>query len=282
MCQNDENMKGLRRLNFRDLISVGVQDVDSYTFDEYKENGKEHLNLNGYCIDCEEKGCNKANDDETYQLKYISHGTHSSDFLLALDETIDTSDWHKEPILFIYETPSLHYGIYEPVLYRKYNKHPSKYWYWIPNEKSRVSYPARFCGGYGDFILSAIITFRLSNVYMTNLVKCGLNNEEGDFKGLSFYKEETINNCYRKFLEKEIDIMKPKVIFTVGSLVESKVKKLIKDSYYIQQLPHPAGRKRYDHYKAIYFWGITQALHKAGIINTNEGCELAKMYLEKY
>jgi len=29
-------MRELRRLNFRDLISIGVPDIDSYTFDKQK------------------------------------------------------------------------------------------------------------------------------------------------------------------------------------------------------------------------------------------------------
>ncbi len=61
------------------------------------------------------------------------------------------------------------------------------------------------------------------------------------------------------------------------------MKWFVKGKIYIQQLPHPAGRSfKNEHYKAIYFWNITRALHKVGIIDTNEGKELAKMYLEEY
>ncbi len=69
----------------------------------------------------------------------------------------------------------------------------------------------------------------------------------------------------------------------MGTDVYKEVKKFVKKTYYVQQLPHPAGRSfRADHYKPIYFWGLTRALHKAGIINTDEGCELARLYLDKY
>ena len=279
-------MRDLRELNFDELISVGVPKVESYTFDEYKNNGYEHKPINGYCISCEEKGCHTAKKDDSYKLTNISHGSHSSDFLRALKDVKSTKDWHQQPILFVYEAPSKGYGIYKEVAYKGHKKHPAKLWYWIHGDKDAASYPDQFKGGeYGDFVLSAIQTFRLANVYMTNLVKCGMNNEEGKFKGLSSYKDETIQNCYDNYLKREISIIKPKIIFTVGSAVEDWVNWFLKEPFCVQQLPHPAGRRRGfrdEHYKAIYFWGIARALHKAGIIDTNEGADLARMYLEKY
>ncbi len=122
-------------------------------------------------------------------------------------------------------------------------------------------------------------------MYLTNLVKCGLNNSEGKFKGIGSYNEETIKECCSKFLQNELEIFKPKVIFAVGSAVEGWVLRFVKDKYCVQQLPHPAGRRRGfrdEHYRAIYFWAIIKALHNAGIIDTNEGKELAGMYLDRY
>lgn len=279
-------MDDLRRLHFNNLISVNTPDIESYPFDVYRNNGFEHKPINGYCISCEDKKCNLSKDDDSFKLTNISHGSHSSDFFRALKIQPNTSNWHQQPIMFVYETPSLDYGIYKEVDYIGYKKHPSKDWYWIHEDQDVVSYPDRFKGGeYGGFVLSAIQTFKLANVYMTNLVKCGLNNEDGKFKGLSSYKDETITNCYSSYLEREISIMQPKIIFAVGSAVEEWVKRFVKDSYYVQQLPHPAGRRRGfrdEHYKAIYFWVIVRALHKSGIINSDEGAELAKIYLDEY
>jgi len=273
-------LRKLRKLNFENLISVGVSDVTTYSFDEYKNNGYKHPCINGYCVSCEEKGCNHAKDDPSYKLTNISHGAHSSDFFQALNEAQDVSNWHKEPIIFVYETPSLDYGIYKEVSYNGYNKHPSKDWYWIHNNRS---YPEEFKRQYSEFVLNAMRTFKLANVYMTNLVKCGLNNAEGQFKGLDHFKYETIENCFSSFLKQEISILKPKIIFAMGSKVEYWVNHFIQDAYCVQQLPHPATRFiRNDHIKVIYFWGVARALHKAGIINTDEVCELAKLYLNNY
>ena len=133
------------------------------------------------------------------------------------------------------------------------------------------------------------MTFKLANVYVTNLVKCGLNNAEGKFKGIASFKDETIDNCYKNFLKEEISIFKPKIIFAVGSAVERWVNHLVKVDYeedcLVQQLPHPAGQRRGfrdDHYRAIYFWSVVRALHEADIINTADGCKLAETYLENY
>ncbi len=280
-------MKELRKLNFNKLISVGVPDVATYSYDEYKTNGYKHKPINGYCVSCEEKGCSSSTDDDSYKLTNISHGAHSSDFFRAYKIKQDASDWHHEPIMFVYESPSRNYDIYKEERYNGYDKQPSKTWYWIHSDwDSPIAYPKGFKGGvYDEFVWCATLTFKLANVYVTNLVKCGLNNVEGNFKGLASFKNETVENCYTNFLSEEISIIKPTIIFAVGSNIERWVNHFVKDKYFVQQLPHPAGRRRGfrdDHYRAIYFWGVVRALHKAEIINTDEGCELARLYLDKY
>ena len=279
-------MDKLRELNFKELLHIDAPNVAAYTFDQYRMNGYEHPSISGYCIACEEKGCNVAADDDTYRLTHISHGAHAIDYFSALKAKPDLTGWHDEPIVFVYETPSLDYGIYRAVAYKGYNKRPSKDWYWIHGDQAPKLYPDRFGGGeYGGFVWGAVQTFRLSNVYITNLVKCGLNNNEGKFKGLDAYNEETIKECYSRILEKELDILNPKIVFAVGSAVEKWVSRFVQGRYYVQPLPHPAGRRRGlrdEHFKAIYFWVAARALHKAGVIDTNEGSDLARMFLERY
>ena len=280
------NLSKLRKLNFNKIIQVGFPDVESYTFDSYRENGFEHKPIEGYCVSCEEKQIHTSAEDQSYRLTNISHGSHSSDFLQALTQRFDVKEWNDEPVVFIYESPSLDYDIYKKVAYNGYEKHPSKLWYWVYEELDPVSYPLCFSGGqYGEFVLSALLTFKLANVYITNLVKCGLNNSYGQFKGLGSYRDECIENCFEEVLSKELAIIKPKVIFAVGSAVADWVEWFIKDGPLIQQLPHPAGRRRGfrdEHYKALYFWLVVRALHKCGIISLREGCELAKTFLEKF
>jgi len=280
------NDSELRRLNFQELITLGVPDVDAYTFDQYRKNGYEHRPINGYCVSCEKQGLNISPEDERYRLSNISHGAHSSDFFRALKNAPDTSQWHQESVIFLYESPSLDYGIYREVEFLGYAKRPSRDWFWLHGDQDPVEYPARFRGGeYGGFVLSAISTFRLANVYITNLVKCGLNDKDGMFKGLGSYNEECVKNCYHTILSKELAIVQPKVIFAVGSAVADWLHHLPTGNAFIQQLPHPAGRRRGfldEHYRALYFWLVVRALHKVGIIQSDEGSQLAIKYLEKY
>jgi len=279
-------LENIRKLNFERLIHIGVPDVKHYTFEEYRRNSHTHRPISGYCTSCEENGCSFSKDDDSFRLTNISHGAHSSDFFLALKNPLKTETWHQQPVMFIYETPSLDYGIYKEIEYDGHKKHPSKDWYWIHEDQEQIYYPEGFKGGeYGRFVLSAISTFRLANVYITNLVKCGMNNGEGWFKGLSSYRDETVSNCYSNFLEKEISLLNPKIILAMGSAVEDWIKWFVKDSYYVEQLPHPAGRRRGfrdEHYRAIYFWILARALHKAGIMGAAEVSKLAKTFLEKF
>jgi uracil-DNA glycosylase len=113
------------------------------------------------------------------------------------------------------------------------------------------------------------MTFRLENVYITNLVKCGLNNSDGKYKGIVDYDPNCVANCYQHFLSKEIEILKPSVVFAMGSAVHSWLISLLGESISIQQLPHPAGRRRGfrdEHYKVLYYWLVLARLHHAGII----------------
>jgi len=182
------NLKELKKLNFKELINIGVSDASSYNFNDYRRNGYEHKSIEGYCISCDTKNINHATDDSTYKLTNISHGSHSLDFLDALKQPVDITNWHDEPVMFVYESPSLDYGIYKDITFNGHSKRPSKEWYWIHDDQELTFYPDRFTGGeYGGFVVSAICTFRLAGAYMTNLVKCGMNNDDGNFKGISSY-----------------------------------------------------------------------------------------------
>ena len=77
-------------------------------------------------------------------------------------------------------------------------------------------------------------------------------------------------------------MLKPLVIFAVGSAVEDWLRYFLADSYFIQQLPHPAGRRRGfrdEHYRVLYFWLVAKALHKAGILGISECKELAETFI---
>ena len=278
----------LRKLNFADIIHIDYPNIEDYDFDCYINAQNRHHPIKGFCVSCEKQNCNTSPNEPDFRLKYISHGAHTIDFNASLHKPMDISTWHQEAIMFVYESPSIDWGdgIYEEHQYEGFFKNPSKEWYWIHCKNNPVKYPKEFSGGkYGSFVLSALLTFRLANVYVTNLVKCGLNDDKNHFRGISHYNAACIKNCFATMLKREIDIHQPAVIFAVGSTVEWWLKQFLPKDTFIQQLPHPAGRRRGfrdDHYKVLYFWLIVQALHKAGILKEEEISTLAKQFLNNY
>lgn len=266
----------LRELNFRDLIKLDVDDVNQYEYKDYAANNNHHKPIIGYCTKCEEMGISTCNDEEEgYCLRNISHGAHARDFLDSFTDKYDTADWNQGGVMFIMENPSKDYGIYEDTTIIKsgvtYTKRPSKDWYWIHTSKDAKGYPQNFKGGsYGEFVASAIVTFHLANAYMTNLIKCGMNGPADSFKGIDSYKSECIDKCCKEYLDKEIEIIKPKVIFTFGTKVYDYVSEHVGETIKVVGLPHPAGQRRGfkdEYYNVLYFCMIAKWLYKEGVID---------------
>ncbi len=285
-------MNTLNELNFNSLIKIKFGDINKYSFVDYFNNGCKHPSIIGYCTDCEEKGIQIC-DNKAFCLRNISHGSKSEDFIESIIPKPDINKWNEDGVMFIMESPSKDYGIYEKTEIIKeqqsYAKHPSKQWYWIHEKREIKGYPDNFRGGkYGNFVASAIITFKLKNAYMTNLVKCGLNDSNDNYKGIGYYNEDCINTCTEKYLKKEIEIVKPKVIFTFGTEVYRKVNKLVVQEWgfdiRIVGLPHPAGQRRGfkdEYYNVLYFCMIAKGLYKEKVINEQFYKELMMKFAEE-
>lgn len=226
-----------------------------------------------YCVHC--------NARKELSLQNISHGSHSDDFIEAASNMVDTHGWHEEGVMFLMEGPSIDYGIYSDGTSDGYKKRPAKRWYWIHDRRAMHEYPAKFQGGeYGDFVGSAIQTFHLKNAYMTNLVKCGMNDKDGQkYVGLGCYNPAIIKNCFDNYLAQEIESIDAKVIFAFGSKVYNKLKELIAASalndrrILVIGLPHPAGQRRGfkdDYYQTLYFHLILKGLCDAKIIKDDK------------
>lgn len=278
----------LNELNFKNIIQLDIEDPNTYSFDEYVKNNNHHPNITGFCTLCEEKGINSGKTPG-YYLQNISHGSRSIDFLKSFNEKIDLSDWNTSGVMFVMESPSKDYGIYKTVSFKKdealFTKRPSDQWYWIHEKQNIARFPKYFKGGeYGKFVASAILTFKLANAYMTNLIKCGMNGENDTFKGIDDYDEQCIKTCCKHFLEQEIDLLQPRVIFTFGSKVFYWVNTLFNDRTKVVSLPHPAGQRRGfkdEYYKTLYFCLIAKALYQEGVIEEEFYSELMITFAEK-
>jgi hypothetical protein len=267
----------LKQLNFNDLLLLDSSiNLDTYDFNTYLQNDQHFVK--GFCLRCEKKGCNTCPTDNTFELKNISHGASTDDILLATKQNcIDFSEWHSEEVLFLMEGPSKDYDIYEEVEFKGYKKRPTTLWYWVHKEQKSFSYPEEFQGGtYGTLFNSIIFTFKLRNAYLTNLIKCGLNNSEDNYKRIEDYNPESIKTCYENFLLKEIEIIKPKVIFCFGSKVYNFLwSRYSNDSFpwVVISLPHPArGQSGFSHnlFRHSYYSMILEGLYEGGIITISE------------
>jgi hypothetical protein len=263
----------LKHINFNDILILDTE-IDNYDFNVYVQN-KEHK-IKGFCTRCEEKGCNVCPTDKTFRLQNISHGASSEDILLATNQqSIELNDWHQEGVVFLMEGPSVDKGFYEDKESKGFKKKPTKEWYWIYKKQNKYSYPEEFRGGrYGSLFNSIIFTFKLKNAYLTNLVKCGLNNDSNNYKGVKDYNFACIQTCFENILLKELEVIKPKVVFCFGSNVENYFKKLYPNPpFLVVGLPHPAGQRRGfkdEYYRHLYYTKILEGLFKAKIVTINE------------
>ena len=280
-----EPMTALRNLNFDDLLILDRPDVSKYGFADYRENGYRHPQLRGFCVECERKGCNGSTSMSSFSLKNMSHGAHSLDFLAAIANPVDVTQWHEQPVMFVFESPSKDYGIFEETKFESYMKRPTKQWSWVHEEQKEVRFPSHFKGGeYGKLFLSLIFTFRLKNAYLTNLIKCGMNSEDGLlFRPLAAFQNECVQTCMDRYLRREINALNPQVIFTFGDNVYGRLSSCGGFNVPICHLPHPARRQfKNSYFRIIYFWLVTLALKKTGVIKSAEADELAKTFVHDY
>jgi hypothetical protein len=269
----------LKKLNFNKLLILD-ENIHQYNFDIYVQNGRKHK-IKGYCIKCEEKKCN-IDKSGNFKLKYISHGASSDEFIQSTGQKPDDDrfkNWKNDGVMFIFENPSKNYDLFEKVNYNGYEKWPSKVWYWLPDDNEVYTYPINFEKAYGKFIKSIIFTFQLKNVYVTNLVKCGLfNDNEDQFKGIA-EEPNILDTCFNEFLINEISILNPKVIFCFSDVVYKKIeerkakiqKKLNKEDIVIKSLPHPTNRNfNNEYFSYICYTKIIEGLYESSIYNEEE------------
>ena len=277
-------IKQLKDINFGDLLILDTN-INEYDFNSYLNSGNHPIK--GFCTKCEQKGINICPTDQKFKLQAISHGSMSDDYIMALeDSNIDTSSWKTENVLFIMESPGIVNDFYKEVEYNGIKKCPSVEWYWIHEKQEKYTYPDNFIGGaYGNLFNSIIFTFELKNAYFTNFVKCGLNDENGNYKGLDEYDQNCITTCFNEYLLKEIDIIKPKIVFCFGSKAESLLWDYYPNEYSfsVVGLPHPARSRqgfKNEFFRHLYFHMILEALYKSGIYTFDETMEKYKLFLQ--
>lgn len=265
MTEAEKIRKKLNAFSFTHVIQK-----ENYTGQGWNER-KSFIKCNkGCCEKCERY---EAPADSTkydgYRLKYVSHGAHALDFCEDMGVTPDDS-WSDIPVLFLFENPSVQYD-------DQYEEHqgkcPAKKWYWLRdgNKEKDFSYPKYFRQGcYGDLVASLIRMFRLSNAYMTNFVKCSMNDADGKhYLGTAEYQTECIDICFTSVLMEEIKILtdsckKKLAVFAfsnrVYDLAQQYLSKIEDLKCSLCLLPHPASRMANEYRKYVLFSKVYKTL----------------------
>lgn len=280
-----DNVKQIHRINFQDIITIDGYDENFAFNDKYYdiENQRFRNQVISCCHRCEENNCNTVIVDgnsnskeykyQSYKLENVSHGSHTIDFLNASGLTENDiiqkfkTGWDDTPVLFLMENPSVNYHNMYHICNDKY---PTNAWYWIYGKKELLDnndlddYLKQ--GWYGDMVYALLNYYKLSNAYLTNIIKCGMNNkgsfenEEEAYKnekylGTKLYKEQCKKTCMTNILANEIKCLtnnsnKLKVI-AFGKNSYSLAKEFFqynddetvsKLNIQLVQLPHPSSR----------------------------------------
>ena len=278
-------MSSLNQINFNDVLLLDG-DMQNYTFNEYIKSG--HHSIRGFCTRCEEKGCNVCPTDSEYKLQNISHGATSLDVLRSTGIDVVPEDWYKESVLFLMEGPGTSWDFYEEIEYNSICKKPTSEWYWIHTKHEAYHFPQEFAGArYGTLFNSIIHTFKLGNAYMTNLVKCGLNNDTKGYKGIAEYDWRCLETCVENVLMKEIEQITPQIVFIFGSTVEEYLWDLTYPGqgypFKTVVLPHPARARsgfKNEYYRHLYFTRVLEGLYKANIYSLDDATVKFREFLK--
>ena len=282
-----ENVKELHRINFQEVIKLDNYDENVALNDKYYDFTNCRFNDNhkviGCCKRCEDKECNTITDVsvsekdrkkyEKFMLENVSHGSHTIDFLNASGLTEDAilkdfqKGWKETPVLFLMENPSIDYHH----MYRYCdNKYPTNAWYWIHDKKELQNYKNvdSFLkqGYYGDMVFALIKHYKLANAYLTNIIKCGMNNKNSysnkeeaykneSYLGTWWYKDDCKKTCITEILAKEVENLTKEYenlkVVAFGSnaywlakeyFQQGENKALSKKNVQLVQLPHPSSR----------------------------------------
>lgn len=264
----------------------------------------------GFCTTCENEknDLNKPNDNfekndkDDYSLKNISHGTHTLDFFYSQhgekweEEITALKNWNDIPVLFLFENPSNDYNLYKTIKFNGMEKRPATNWYWISGDsykEDELKYPNSLKQGYyGGMVYSLIKMFKLANAYVTNIVKCGMSQSDGNnYLATNCYKEGCIKKCIETHLAKEITALtkynKNLIVFAFGkrvyNLITSYFPKIaeLQDNTKIYLFPHPSNRLANDYRKYVLFGKTYSALKRHGV-NCDKALEQFLDYDDAY
>jgi Uracil DNA glycosylase superfamily len=222
----------LTDLNFRELLDYGGQPSPAF---RYK---KPRPHCSGYCVSCEKDGLVHKNGG---RLDLMSHGCDSADFEAILGTMPKSGPVVTEPILFLLENPGKDYDNGKKVKFDGFEKEPPvKHYYFSPSTDVWPNKLDEFKENfYGPYFAYLMRKHQLTNVYITNLVKCKYHDSQ----------DETVNtpsdiykNCVDLWLRREIRYFDPKLVVCFGERAEGGFKFAYSEKSFIKSvcLYHPS------------------------------------------
>ncbi len=186
-------------------------------------------------MSCEKNG---FLDNGDFRLNKMSHAADTEDFEKSICDLppggLDVS------VAFLLESPGGGSSLGEPIKYVAEGitkRPPNGQYYWTtpqPDSSSTDQTPtwpkdaSELKNLYGDYFAHLIWTHKFHNAYFTNIVKCNLTKRDNE-KFIRY--EPTINpdnrdfkiltNCCRLFLNQEMTIIDPAIIFYFGKKSKS-------------------------------------------------------------
>jgi hypothetical protein len=211
----------------------------------------------GFCVCCEKKGL--LPHDGSVRFKLMSHAADTSDYeeLLRGAKLPEPAKHITAPIMFLLESPGGQYWNGEEVVCEGVVKEPpTNIYFWAFDPEAITTWPEqadslrrnedRF-GGYFAYLMN---TFHLANVYITNVVKCGLwdttNNKFVPNRGAGVVQRGVRDNCVKRYLSREITEFDPHVIFAFGwpayNAYNAAANLNLVNQVRIEYLRHPSAR----------------------------------------
>jgi hypothetical protein len=205
-------------LNFNKLLNYDLQELKNKgVLNSYNP----PLTCTGFCIECERKGFVESVPDNS---SHMSHGCDTSDFEQILGQLrvsvieLDIVPYDK-PILFLLQDPGPYWESSKKFLFNGITKQPpTKHYYWTPHKLTSWPTPIWNKPGslgeyYGDYFAYLMVKHGLTNVYITNIIKCSFDPKPKDLKSVTDY-------CVEAFFSREIKIIKPQMVFCFGRTTE--------------------------------------------------------------
>ncbi len=203
--------KRLAKLNFGKLLNYGG-DLDV--------GAEVPTACTGVCVSCSEKGY--VSKIGRRQFCHIYHGADTEDFERMICRL--PQGGRDVPVVFLLDSPDNTFDSGPLFAYEGFSKStPLKHHFWA---RKRANWPGESDSvnlKYALYFADVIATHELKNAYFTFIIKCCLSSNTPSGRSGYHVKADPNhnhskirNNCFRHFLEEEMKIMNPRIVFYFG------------------------------------------------------------------